>query len=98
VLGTTVVTSVRAKISSKRSIAMLVSHANGGSVPWTSWHDLLVDLGCVHFLDGVEWNGTVPSLCSVWTKNYHGTVPSLCLVLEWDENGIILNSINYFLN
>jgi hypothetical protein len=70
-------------------------------------------LGCVHFLDGVEWNGiipfhchgTVPSLCLVWTKNYHGTVPFLCSVLEWDENGmewsengIILNSINYFLN
>jgi hypothetical protein len=53
-------------------------------------------LGCVRFLDGVEWNGTipfhchgtVPSLCSVWTKNYHGTVPSLCSVLEWDENGM----------
>jgi hypothetical protein len=48
---------------------------------------------------------TVLSLCSVWTKNYHGTVPSMCSVLEWDENrmersenGIILNSINYFLN
>jgi hypothetical protein len=56
------------------------------------------------------WNpfhchGTVPSLYSVWIKNYHGTVPSLCSVLEWDENGmewsengIILNSIIYFLN
>jgi hypothetical protein len=55
----------------------------------------------------MEWNcyGTVPFLYSVWKKNYHGTVPSLCSVLEWDENGmewsengIILNSIIYFLN
>jgi hypothetical protein len=69
------------------------------------------DLGCVRFLDGVEWNGlfhchgTIPSLCLIWTKNYHKTVTSLCSILEWDENGIewseneiILNSINYFLN
>jgi hypothetical protein len=56
-------------------------------------------LGCVRFLDGVEWNGTipfhchgtVPSLCLVWTKNYHGTVPFLCSVLEWDENGMEWN-------
>jgi hypothetical protein len=38
-------------------------------------------IGCVRFLDGVEWNGTIPFHC-------HGTVPSLCSVLEWDENGM----------
>jgi hypothetical protein len=50
-------------------------------------------------------HGMVSTLCSVRKNSRNGTVPSLCSVLEWDangmewnENGIILNSINYFLN
>jgi hypothetical protein len=54
--------------------------------------------GMVPFLG----NGMVPTPCSVRKRTRNGMVSSLCLVLEWDENGmewnengIILNSINY---
>jgi hypothetical protein len=82
-------------------------------VPFDLSLALWYTLGCVRFWDVREWNGTIPfycrgtipSLCSAWTKNCYGTVSSLCSVLEWDENGmewsengIILNSIIYFLN
>jgi hypothetical protein len=52
-------------------------------------------------------HGMVPTPCSVRKRTRNGTVPSLCSILEWDENGmewnenengIILNSIIYFLN
>ena len=43
------------------------------------------NLGCVRLWN---WNGTVPFLCSVWTKNCHGTVLFLCSVLEWGEDGM----------
>jgi hypothetical protein len=75
--------------------------------------DRKILLGCVRFWNRGGRNGMVsflghgmvPTLCSVRKNSRNGTVPSLCSVLEWDENGmewnkngIILNTIIYFLN
>jgi hypothetical protein len=52
---------------------------------WLAFHFPRVLLGCVRFLDRsipFHCHGTVLSLCSVWTKNYHETVLSLCSILE----------------
>jgi hypothetical protein len=46
-------------------------------------------------------HGMAPTLCSVRKNSRNGTVPSCVRFwngMEWNENGIILNSIIYFLN